>query len=358
MCGIFGVVDFQKVNLDVFDQMLRQLTHRGPDNVASLQVGSVKVGHTRLSIIDLHERANQPMASECGRYTLVFNGEIYNYQNIQQQYFPGRKFNSDTAVLLELIALKGVHRAVSELNGMFAFAVIDKQKKKLHLARDRFGEKPLYYGNLNGIFVFTSELKPIAKSQLFELNVEEQAVAQYFLRGYVPTPFSIFKNISKLTPGTVLDVAYERSLNLESTFKYWSPSDDSKIGLENLSKSNQHETIEEMIENSISSRLVADVPVGVFLSGGIDSSLVAAVAARHSNDTLKSFSIGFNEAGYDESKKAEAIALHLGLEHTTKLMTSDDAQNVIPLLPQIWDEPFSDSSQIPTFLVNVKRRYK
>jgi len=370
MCGIAGLfspiggcpLDIQEVSR----RMVRQLTHRGPDDEGVWYESSsgVSLAHRRLSIFDLSAAGHQPMLSHCGRYVVVFNGEIYNHQAIRQELqgeaIGGNELwrgHSDTETLLAAIARWGLAKALDKSVGMFAFALWDRKEKVLHLARDRAGEKPLYYGLHKGTLLFASELKAIRAYPGFQGEVDRDALAQLLCRNVIPSPLSIYRGILKLPPGTTLTVTQDDILKgiLDAQKPYWSLLDVAVTGQDNLFKGDAVEAcdeLERLLKQSISGQMLADVPVGAFLSGGIDSSTVVALMQAKSTRPVKTFTIGFHDGGYDESHNARAIATHLGTDHTEFYVTPEQALSVIPRLPKLYDEPFADASQIPTFLVS------
>ena len=370
MCGLAGILHAGPVNQErlsgVLPGMLSALLHRGPDDVgiwADDQCGVV-LGHRRLSILDLSEAGHQPMLSHCGRFVVVFNGEIYNHQAIRQELgsqgealgAKGWRGHSDTETLLAAIACWGIEKALDKAVGMFAFALWDRAEKALHLARDRMGEKPLYYGLCKGTLLFASELKAIRAYRGFEREVDRDALAQFLCRNAIPAPLSIYRGIFKLPPGTSLKVTQEdlSKGELGAPRPYWSMLEAAVTGQGSLFKGTAVEACDELdrlLQQSISGQMLADVPVGAFLSGGIDSSTVVALMQAQSTRSVKTFTIGFNEGGYDEAQHARAVATHLGTEHTELYVTPEQAMAVIPRLPKLYDEPFADVSQIPTFLV-------
>ncbi len=366
MCGIAGLV-----NHDVTSEKLRSmghamldtLSHRGPDN-EGIWLGpdnGLLLGHRRLAIQDLSKHGAQPMFSKSGRYCVVFNGEIYNFKELTARLkglgcdFKGQ---SDTEVLLEAIDKWGLTVALKSFVGMFAFAVWDNIEKELYLCRDRLGEKPLYYCMIRNCFYFASELKAIERViDNNDLIIDKVALNSYLRYGYINAPYSIYENIFKLLPGTVLRITgkelnHKNVLNKPSI--YWDIYDVAGNGL-----SEQYHMIEDAADDldsclrkTIRRQMIADVNVGAFLSGGIDSSLVSAIAQNVSSRPINTFTIGYHEKEYNESVFAEKIARHIGSNHQTVYVGPGDALDVIPLLSDIYDEPFSDSSQIPTYLVS------
>jgi len=345
--------------------MTDTLFHRGPDAGAVWidEAAGLALGHRRLAIIELSAEGAQPMASSCGRYVLSYNGEVYNHLELREELLQnGHKQSwrghSDTETLLACFVFWGVTETLRKAVGMFAVALWDKAERTLTLARDRFGEKPLYYGwagNGSGqAFVFGSELKSLRAYPGFDNPVNRGALGLYFQFCTVPAPYSIYEDVFKLMPGTMLtlraDVTAMREVKPE---KYWSLSDAVRKGLANqiVDEREAVSTLESTLRNAVALQAVADVPLGAFLSGGIDSSTIVALMQTQSSRPVQTFTIGFEEAGFDESPYALAVARHLGTEHHELRVSAEDTLSVIPLLPQLYDEPFADSSQIPTYLV-------
>lgn len=366
MCGLTGGWSRQRFSVlqDALPRMTDALVHRGPDDDGhwfDAEAG-IALGHRRLSIVDLSPAGHQPMASASGRWVIVFNGEIYNHLDLRAQLestgrAPAWRGHSDTESLLAAIEAWGVDEALKRSAGMFALALWDRDERALWLARDRFGEKPLYYGWNRGAFLFGSELKALRAFPGFDAPVDRQALALYLRHNAVPAPFSIHEGIRKLLPGHWLRID---SRNLEqggtpAPAVYWSAEAQAHAGKADPfdgSESEAVDALERLLLDAVRRQMVADVPLGAFLSGGIDSSLVVALMQAQSTRPVRSFSIGFNEEGYNEAQHAEAVARHLGTEHTELYVSSADAMSVIPRLSKIYDEPFSDSSQIPTLLVS------
>ena len=338
--------------------MAENLRHRGPDDMGTWadERAGVALGHTRLSIIDLSPLGHQPMVSASGRLVVVFNGEIYNFAELKKELAPRYQFRStsDTEVMLAGFEVWGVPATLRRLVGMFAVAVWDRQENTLILARDRFGEKPLYYGQQGSCIVFGSELKALRSHPSWRGEIDYSVVASYLRFGYVPVPHSIYRHVYKLQPGTFLRITASTDLASAPPQPevYWSLDGPPASGLFSGSAEEAVQEFERLMRQSISQQMVADVPVGAFLSGGIDSSAVVAVMQSLSSQPIRTFTIGFWEKSHDESPYATAIARHLGTRHTTVSLTPKDALDVIPKIPEIYDEPFSDSSQIPTYLVS------
>ena len=371
MCGIAGVItkcfsSRQELETNCL-KITNTLEHRGPDDcgVWVYEAKGVALGQRRLSILDLSPLGHQPMVSKDGNFVIVYNGEVYNFKEIRAQLEGhGFKFKggSDTEVILAAVQFWGVEKAVKKFIGMFAFALYDIKAHKIFLVRDRLGIKPLYYGKLSdGSFIFASELKAFKAWSGFNESLDLKALALYFRHNYIPAPYSIFKSIKKLKPGFILTIDISNSnLSLDLTC-YWDVKEIFLKGLDNpwnRSEDEAIEQLEELLKDSIELRLIADVPLGAFLSGGIDSSTVTAIMQSISNSSVKTFSIGFKEQSYDEAPMAKAVAQHLGTDHTELYVTEKDAQALVPTICHLWDEPFADSSQIPTYLVSKLARSK
>lgn len=362
MCGIAGaVVAMGSVITPLrLEAMTSAIAHRGPDASGTWisPDGRVGLGHRRLSIIDLSAAGAQPMASASGRYMVSFNGEIYNFASLRRELESlGARFrgNSDTEVMLAAFEYWGVPAALPRLSGMFALAVWDAVEGALCIARDRIGIKPLYYSALGGNLAFASELRPLVVWQGKLPPVSAQGLTEFLRLGYVPGPASIFEGIYKLPPGCF---AMFRSGVLSEPIAYWKLAEVVRAGMDHpLTDATQAlDALEATLRGAVASHMVSDVPLGAFLSGGIDSSMVVALMQAQSGRPVKTFSIGFNERGYDEAQHAAAVARHLGTEHTELYVTDADARAVIPQLPDIYDEPFADASQIPTFMVSKLTR--
>lgn len=361
MCGIAGLWGCKKVS-DVSDDAIVQrmagsIAHRGPDDHGTWHDpdAGVAIAHRRLAIVDLSPTGHQPMVSECGRYVIAFNGEIYNHAKIRREIGDAIQWRgkSDTEVLLSAIATWGIRRALEACVGMFAHALWDRQERTLTLARDRMGEKPLYYGRVGSTFVFASELAAIRAHPSWQGEIDRQSLALLMRHNYIPAPYSIFRGIAKLMPGhfLVLDGA-----TVEPRVEcYWNAGEAARSGAAapfEGSASDAVDALEGLIRQSLEGQMMADVPLGAFLSGGIDSSAVVALMQSMSAKPIQSFTIGFHQDAFNEARHARAVAEHLGTDHTELFVTEQDARDVIPLLPQIYSEPFADSSQIPTYLVS------
>jgi len=359
MCGIAGYINSQ-YNSFLGEETLRKmsisLAHRGPDDEGMWfdeRVG-VALCHRRLSILDLSPTGHQPMISFDERYVIVFNGEIYNYRDLRKELEQlGRSFrgSSDTEVILEACSVWGVEGTIPRLWGMFAIALWDRVERQLILARDRLGKKPLYYGQIDGIFMFGSELKALRAHPAFHSEIDRDALALYLRHGYVPAPYSIYKKVRKLPQGYLAILRPEGSLILKP---YWEARQVIECGLADPSKLSDAEAADELemlLRDATARRMIADVPLGALLSGGVDSSTVVALMQSQSSRPIKTFTIGFYEDAYNEAEAARKVANHLGTDHTELYVTPNETQAVIPRLAQLYDEPFADSSQIPTFLV-------
>jgi asparagine synthase (glutamine-hydrolysing) len=373
MCGIVGYLDpaarfatSAAALAHLAQRMASTLEHRGPDHhsVWSDASSGIALGFRRLAIVDLSPEGRQPMVSAGQRYTIVFNGEIYNHGELQAELASktGVSFrgHSDTEVLLAAIEHWGLEEALRRSVGMFAIALWDRQKLQLTLARDRMGEKPLYYGWLGQAFVFASELKAMRLHPAWRDRIDRNVLALYLRHGYVPGPYSIYKDVFKLPPGTTLTVSRE-SNSQPVPRAYWSPSaaiDEARRHPFQGTLQQATDQLELLLRDAVRLQMQADVPLGAFLSGGIDSSLVVALMQAQSHRPVKTFSIGFEEPEYDESRHAAAVARHLGTDHTEMRVSALDAMATIPRLPAVYDEPFGDSSQIPTLLVaELARRH-
>lgn len=367
MCGLAGFVvpDGGWDDLAVTARrMCDALAHRGPDDAGEWidSDAGVALGFRRLAIIDLSPAGHQPMISASGRYVATLNGEIYNFEELRGELraggvTPAFRGHSDTEVMLAAFDAWGVERAVRRFNGMFAIALWDRIARTLQLIRDRIGVKPLYYGFAGPAFVYGSELKALRRHPSFTGTIDRGALDLYLQYMYVPAPHSIYAGIAKLLPGTIL--TFDPVTRETRTEVYWSAREAAMGGLERRFAGSEEEAaqeVETLLRDAIRIRMIADVPLGVFLSGGIDSSLVTALMQAESSGRVRSFSIGFRDERHDESRFAAAVARQLGTDHTELTVTAQDALAVIPRLPAIYDEPFADSSQIPTHLLSVLAR--
>lgn len=369
MCGFAGILDFRRTKTageleDEVRIMAATLRHRGPDDegIWTDAGAGAAFGHRRLAVLDLSPAGHQPMLSTSGRYVINYNGEIYNHRELRSELEaagarPRFAGHSDTEVLLAAIEHYGVAQALPRLNGMFAFALWDRQQRELWLARDRFGEKPLYYGFHDHALLFASELKALRAVRGAEWVVDRDALALYFRYNAVPAPFTIYRNAFKLPPASF--ACFKESDQTPAAQKYWSFKEAALQGAQNPFAGSESDAVEQLyslLGGSLEQRLLADVPVGIFLSGGIDSSLLAALAQRASAAPVQTFSIGVRETSYNEAEDAQKVAQHLGTHHTELYVEPEAALAVVPRLAEIYDEPFSDSSQIPTFLLSQLAR--
>ena len=369
MCGISGFLDTshrfgnQELEATVL-KMVNTLRHRGPDDSGAwADAGAgIALGHRRLAIVDLSPEGHQPMRSRCGRYVVSFNGEIYNFKALRRELEGlGHAFrgHSDTEVMLGGISQYGLLPAVKRLNGMFAFALWDRRERQLHLVRDRIGEKPLYYGWKGQTFLFGSELKALRAHPDFDAELNRDSVALYLRHQYIPAPYSIYKSISKVEPGTIVTIT-DGDASVSPRFtRYWSVRAAAEGGLDKPFTGSVEEAVchlDELLKDAVKLRMHADVPLGAFLSGGMDSSTIVALMQAQSDRPVQTFTIGFYESEYNEAHDAKAVAHHLGTAHTELYVRPEEAMAVIPRLPVLYDEPFSDSSQIPTFLISQLAR--
>ena len=376
MCGISGIISAAGDALATVRRMTAPIAHRGPDDEGywADDDAGVAFGHRRLSIVDLSPSGRQPMHSACGRFVICFNGEIYNHRDIRRQLDDsgatpanGWRGHSDTETFLQAIAAWGLERALEESAGMFAFALWDGASRTLRLVRDRFGEKPLYYGWVGRDFVFASELKAIRAHPRFDNGIDRRALRLFASRTYIPAPLSIYEGLYKLPPGCILTVPAASAsssmtgppsegsrANGATLERYWSYREQLEAGLADpiTSEAEALDRLEQALATAIQGQSIADVPVGAFLSGGIDSSTVVALYQKYSSIPVRTYSIGFEEAGYNEAEDARRVAAHLGTVHNEHYVTVAEARSVIPSLPSMYDEPFADSSQIPTYLVS------
>ena len=368
MCGVTGYVDPREFAGEEAERrisaMAHEIVHRGPDGFGIWSEGPVALGHRRLAIIELSDAGAQPMKSACGRYVCAFNGEIYNHLDLRQELgdigaAPAWRGLSDTETLLAAIARWGLDETLQKCLGMFAIALWDRTERSLSLARDRLGEKPMYWGWAGKALVFGSELKAIARHPEFDATLCEGAVAQYLRFAYIPAPRSIYRSIFKLEPGTVLHLAGpapegppdqplrpgERHGAI-SIRRYWSLADTAATGGSDafMDETEAVDALEKVLARAVRRQMIADVPLGAFLSGGVDSSTIVALMQAQSPEAVRTFTVGFDQAGYDEAPHAAAVARHLGTRHSEIRLTAQDALAAIPDMPRIYDEPFADSS--------------
>ncbi len=362
MCGLAGLLVRRGATTGELDatlaKMIAPITHRGPDDAGiwSDAADGVGLGFRRLAILDLSEAGHQPMRSATGRYTMVFNGEIYNYRDLSKELEQSGvrwRGHSDSEVILAAFERWGIDVAVRRFVGMFAIAVWDAHRKRLSLARDQLGIKPLYVYAKDGVVSFGSELKALRAGPSFDATLDRQALTTYLRLLYVPAPRSIFRHVIKLPPGHLLHVT-DAVAALPAPEPYWSAEDAARRGLAESFTGSDAEAIDQLdalLADAVSSQMQSDVPLGALLSGGVDSSVVVALMQKASTRPAETFSIGFDHPDYNEAPFAAGVARHLGTKHTQLIVTDRDALDVVPRLPTMFDEPFADSSQIPTFLV-------
>lgn len=365
MCGLAGFWDPQGRIAEpevCLQAMGRTLAHRGPDGQGASYRQTVGLGlvHRRLSILDLTPEGAQPMVSAGGRYVIVCNGEIYNYRELRRQ-LQGRgvvfRGGSDTEVMLAAFEQFGIEAALARFQGMFAFALWDAQAQVLHLVRDRLGIKPLYYGHVQGTLVFASELAPLTQIPGFAGQIDRTALSLLLRYSQVPAPWSIYRGIGKLPAGSRLEIA--APADPAPPVSYWSVAGAVAAGLREPFTGTADEAVDALavlLGDAVASHMVADVPLGAFLSGGIDSSAVVALMQRASSRPVRTFSLGFEVDRFDEAPYAAAVARHLGTDHTELYVSAEDCRQVVPLLPTMFSEPFADSSQIPSYLVSKLAR--
>lgn len=363
MCGIAGFIGRGFADsATLVRRMADQIEHRGPDGAGTWcdTNDGIALAHRRLAILDLSEAGHQPMVSSDGRLVLVFNGEIYNHADLRREidatgWSFGWKGHSDTETLLAALQIWGVDGTLSRLNGMFAFALWDKARQVLSLARDRVGEKPLFYGTSGKTFLFASELKSMTVHPDWNGEINRNVLAAYLRHAYVPDPHCIYENIHKLPPAHWVEIQQGVAGTPNC---YWSLADAAITQRRDLPEWEIVDELETLLLDAVGMRMEADVPLGAFLSGGIDSSVVVAMMQAQANKPAKTFTIGFDVPGYNEAEHAKAVAAHLGTDHTELYVSPQDALDVVPDLPHFWDEPFADSSQIPTFLLSRMTRDK
>lgn len=367
MCGIAGywsrAVAASDSGREILERMTRSLRHRGPDASGHWvdRAQGIALGHRRLSILDLSDGGRQPMESSCGRFVISYNGEVYNFSDLRKELEQsGHSFRSgtDTEVILEAVSLWGLEKAVKRFIGMFAFGLWDKRERTLSLCRDRLGIKPLFYSMTGDAFVFGSELKAMLAYPEMKPEINPDALAAYFRHNYVPQPHCIFRDYHKVSPGTI--VTFDTNTSRVDTAAYWNlediwtrPSSGQRF---HLDPEDAADHLEALLNDAVGRRMIADVPLGAFLSGGIDSSTVAALMQAQSSTPIKTFCIGFEDSRFNEADHARAIANHLGTDHTELVVTPDDLLESVRLVPEYWDEPFADSSQIPTLAVCAMAR--
>jgi asparagine synthase (glutamine-hydrolysing) len=364
MCGIAGVLNLTSSRSQLEQNaiaMAESIAYRGPDDhgIWSDLDSGIALTHRRLSIVDLSPAGHQPMVSANGRFVVTYNGEIYNYQELRPELEArGTKFrgHSDTEVMVEAFATYGVEATVKRLIGMFTIGVWDRHERTLTLVRDRLGIKPLYWAQFGGLFLFGSELKALRAHPGWTPRIDRAAVAAFMRHNCIPAPHTIYESVHKLEPGTILTLASNGEPEMR---RFWDARAIAQAGLANPLQSDNNDLVnrlETLLRDAVSRRMIADVPVGAFLSGGIDSSTVVALMKAANSGPVRTYTIGFDLPGFDEAVHSAAVARHLGTDHTELTVTGSEARDVIPELPNIYDEPFADSSQIPTYLVSKLTR--
>lgn len=358
MCGIAGFIDTRAADeahqRATLQRMLTRIAHRGPDDSGVWIEGPVALGHRRLAIVDLSPLGHQPMSSPSGRYAMVYNGEIYNHGRLRIELErSGVRFrgHSDSEVLLALIERDGLAAALRLCVGMFAIALWDRQLHQLQLARDRFGEKPLYFGWCGGTLLFGSELKALRAHEQFDPTLDAASACSVLQRGYVAADRSIHRSIRQVAPATCVTIPLAAGAAGLSVVHYWDPVAIAEHGRQHVFTGSFDDAVDELqrlLQDAVSMQLQADVPVGSFLSGGVDSSVVTALMVKASRSTVSSYSIGFHLASHNEAEHAKAVAAHLGTRHTEWYVSEGEAQQVVPTLARYYDEPLADASQIPT----------
>ena len=364
MCGIAGFINGNVDRAGVLKSMTDALIHRGPDAEGFWldDKSGVSLGHRRLSIRDLSENGAQPMISASGRFVIAYNGEVYNVDDLKAK-MPDHKFkgSSDTEVLLEAFERLGIEKTLEAVKGMFAIALYDRWERSLMLMRDRIGEKPLYFGRVNGSCVFASELSAITRFPGFEGKINMAALSSYMLYGYIPAPQTIYEEIYKLKPGGIFRVKEPFAVQDVKIGRYYNIKKVAQRVLEQPFMGSFEEAADELqrlLTEAVKGQLASDVPLGAYLSGGIDSATVVGIMSRLRPGDVKTFSIGFDDKKYDEAPEAEAIAKHLGTDHIQQYVTEKDLKDVIPRISSIYGEPYADSSQIPTYLVSALAKSK
>ena len=376
MCGIAGILSPDAVSRELLLRMTMRIAHRGPDDEGLWidEAAGIGFGHRRIAIVDPSPAGHQPMASANGRFVITYNGEIYNHREIRSELEAqgkapegGWRGGSDTETLIEAIAAWGLRPAIEKCVGMFAFGLWDRKERKLSLGRDRFGEKPLYYGWAGRDLIFASELKALRCHPKFDASIDRRAIQLFAARTYIPAPLSIYRGIFKLLPASILELsvaaarrplaeppAIGRNSSGLSYDSYWSYRDVLRAGLENpiADEDQALEELERTLSAAVQAQTMGDVPIGAFLSGGIDSSTIVALLQKHSTLPVRTFTIGSEDKAFNEAGYAKSVADYLGTDHHERIATPREAQEVIPQLPHIYDEPFADSSQIPTYLVS------
>lgn len=363
MCGFVGILNQSShCSRENLKAMISTISHRGPDDTGYWADQKISLAHARLSIHDLSSYGSQPMLSHCGRFAIAFNGEIYNYETIkeklQEKFGWVAKTSTDTEVLVNLFSYYSIDEALKQCHGMFAFALWDREQKTCYLARDRFGEKPLYYTLINGSLIFGSELKSLRKYDGWSPKLSSAAIEQYLRFSYIHQPLTIYEDCWKVEAGQYLAIDLHQNIK---KFKYYDLATvayDCKSNLMNIDLKEASDLVENKLSSVIKQQMSSDVPLGAFLSGGVDSSLICALMQKKEGRSIKTFSIGFSEDDYNEAPYAKAVAQHLGCSHTELYVGCKEAKDIILKMPEIYDEPFADTSQIPTFLVSKLAKNK
>ena len=370
MCGFTGFIDLSSPStncIQSLNAMNNSIKHRGPDDhsIFNDKKNGVYIAHRRLSIIDLSTNGRQPFTSSSGRYVIAFNGEIYNYKELKNKILNiNWKSTSDTEVLVEHIEIFGIEKTLEAVDGMFAFVLWDKKLKKMYLARDRAGEKPFFYGVNKKIFFYVLEFKSFTKHPNFIKQINEEILGFYFKRGFIPTPHSIYRGIKKLSPGSFIELNFSSKISNFKKLKersYWSYKNSflkNRDLYKNISEKDCIDILDNKLNSAVKKQMISDVPLGAFLSGGIDSSLITSVMQKNSIDQVKTFTIGFHENRENEASHARKIAEHLNTDHTEHMLSYKDALNIIPNLSKYYDEPFADASAIPTYLLSQTTKEK
>lgn len=365
MCGFAGLIASSnrfdcQLSVQNLKAMGNAIQHRGPDGEGVWRENAIGMVHRRLSIQDLSSTGAQPMVSGSGRFVIAFNGEIYNFRTLRAELEQsGVRFigHSDTEVMLEAFEAWGLENALQRFNGMFAFALVDRKQNTLTLARDRMGEKPLYYGWQGNVMLFGSELKALTCHPCWEGQIDRSALPLLVRHNLIPAPHSIYRGIRKLLPSSFITLNLDQLVvgELPEPSRYWRLEDQFNKGLD-WTLSGASFQLERLLEEVVADQMISDVPLGAFLSGGVDSSTIVALMQKQARQPVSTFSIGFNEEGFDEAAHAAAVASHLGTHHTELYVTEQNARDLVPQLPTIYDEPFADSSQLPTYLVSEMTR--
>ena len=364
MCGLVGILNYKSKSSigeckNIAKLMADQIKYRGPDDFGLWQSsnGQVTFSHQRLSILDLTNAGHQPMVSKSKKLILEFNGEIYNHLELRKLFDPSFSWtgSSDTETLLAMFEKYGVEKTIEQVEGMFVIALWDESKNELNLIRDRFGEKPLYYLHENNHFIFASEIKSLKVTPWMKNDIDLNSLALYFQHSFVPGNNAIYQNVKKLMPGEILKIKVKNTTIRQKKIQYWSSEKNISLSKERVFLGDLNEAsleVEKSLRSSVKKQLAADVPVGIFLSGGIDSSLISILAQQESSTNIKTFNIGFDNKEYDESDDARSLAKNLGANHSSIIFSSDKVLPLVKKLSNIYDEPFADAAQMPTILLS------